>query len=154
MIKTKWTQRLERSNLGDMNWRELGDFLHLQRTAIPARPLSEFAEVGEKATDTFKRLENATRESLKVAIREFANTRKWPPLTDEQALVLYFRLSQGIDLALALSRNKTGLFPAQENQESEMIQWALNEAWEYPGLPNTVRILSERRHLDSGEKWN
>ena len=137
-----------------MSWRELSDFLHRQRTEISARPISEFAEVGEKAADTFKRLEAATRESLKTAIREFARTRKWPPLSDEQSLVLYFRLSQGVDLAMALSQNKTGLFSTRENDESEMIRWALNEAWEYPGLPNTVRFLSDRRRTDSGEKWN
>ena len=137
-----------------MSWRELSDFLHRQRTEISARPISEFAEVGETAADTFNRLEAATRESLKTAIREFARTRKWPPLSDEQSLILYFRLSQGVDLTMALSQNKTGLFSNRENDESEMIRWALNEAWEYPGLPNTVRFLSERRHLDSGEKWN
>ena len=137
-----------------MSWRELSDFLHRQRTEISVRPISEFAEVGEKAADTFKRLEAATRDSLKTAIREFARTRKWPPLSDEQSLVLYFRLSQGVDLAMALSQNKTGLFSTRENDESEMIRWALNEVWEYPGLPNTVRFLSDRRHLDSGEKWN
>ena len=137
-----------------MSWRELSDFLHRQRTEISARPISEFAAVGEKAADTFKRLEAATRESLKTAIREFARTRKWPPLSDEQSLVLYFRLSQGVGLAMALSQNKTELFSTRENDESEMIRWALNEAWEYPGLPNTVRFLSDRRHLDSGEKWN
>jgi len=137
-----------------MSWRELSDFLHQQRTEISARPISEFAEVGEKAADTFKRLEVATRDSLKTAIREFARTRKWPSLSDEQSLVLYFRLNRGVDLAMALSQNKTGLFSTRENDESEMIRWALNEVWEYPGLPNTVRFLSDRRHLDSGEKWN
>jgi hypothetical protein len=137
-----------------MNWRELSDFLHRQRTAIPARPLSDFAELGEKPADTFKRIEERTRASLKHAIREFANTQKWPPLSDEQSLVLYFRLCQGVDQAMALSRNKTGLFPTGENRESEMIRWALNEAWEYPGLPNTIRFLSDRRHIGSGEKWN
>jgi hypothetical protein len=145
---------LERSNLVTMRWRELSDFLHRQRTEISVRPISEFAEVGEKAADTFKRLEAATRDSLKTAIREFARTRKWAPLSDEQSLILYFRLSQGVDLAMALSQNKTGLFSTRENDESEMIRWALNEAWEHPGLPNTVRFLSDRRHLDSGEKWN
>jgi len=137
-----------------MSWRELSDFLHRQRTEISVRPISEFAEVGEKAADTFKRLEVATRDSLKTAIREFARTRKWPSLSDEQSLVLYFRLNRGVDLAMALSQNKTGLFSTRENDESEMIRWALNEVWEYPGLPNTVRFLSDRRHLDSGEKWN
>ena len=137
-----------------MSWRELSDFLHRQRTEISVRPISEFAEVGEKTADTFKRLEAATRDSLKTAIREFARTRKWPSLSDEQSLVLYFRLNRGVDLAMALSQNKTGLFSTRENDESEMIRWALNEVWEYPGLPNTVRFLSDRRHLDSGEKWN
>jgi hypothetical protein len=48
-----------------MSWRELSDFLHRLRTEISAHPISEFAEVGEKAADTFKRLEAASRESLK-----------------------------------------------------------------------------------------
>lgn len=145
---------LELFNLVIMRWRDLSDLLHRQRMEISVRPISEFAEVGEITVDTFKRLEAVTRESLKTAIREFARTRKWPPLSDEQSLVLYFRLSQGVDLAMALSQNKTGLFSTRKNQESEMIRWALNDAWEYPGLPNTIRFLSERRRTNSGEKWN
>ena len=67
-----------------MTWRELSDFLHLQRRAIEPRPISEFARIGEKAADTFKRLEKATRESLDEAVREFAKTKNWPALSDEQ----------------------------------------------------------------------
>ena len=59
--------------------------------------------------------------------------------------MLYFRLSNGVDLAIALSTCTTGLFPALENRDSEMIQWALNEAWVYPGLPHTLRMYSEKR---------
>jgi hypothetical protein len=47
-----------------MTWRELSDFLNLQRRAIVPRPISEFARIGEKAADTFERLEKETRESL------------------------------------------------------------------------------------------
>ena len=59
-----------------MTWRELSDFLHLQRTAIAPQPISEFAKIGEKAADTFKRLEKATRGSLDKAVRGFAKTKK------------------------------------------------------------------------------
>ena len=47
--------------------------------------------------------------------------------------MLYLRLSYGVDLAMALSTCKTGLFPTLKNRDSEMIQWLLNEAWDYPG---------------------
>ena len=95
--------------------------------------------------DTFKRLEKTTRESLDEAVREFAKTKTWPTLTDEQTLMLYFRLGSGVDLAVAVSTCTTGLFPTLENRDSEMIQWAVNEAWEYPGIPHTLRSFSERR---------
>ena len=111
-----------------MTWRELSDFLHLQRRAIEPRLVADFARIGEKRADTFKRLEKATRESLDADVRKFAKTKKWPALSDEQVTMLYLRLSYGVDLALALSICKTGLFPALKTHDSEMIQWPLNEA--------------------------
>jgi len=128
-----------------MTWRELSDFLHLQRRSVAPRPISEFARIGEKASDTFERLEKATHESLDEAVCGFAKAKTWPVLSDEQTVMLYFRLSNGVDLAIALSTCTTGLFPALENRDSEMIQWALNEAWVYPGLPHTLRMYSEKR---------
>ena len=113
--------------------------------ALVPRPISEFAQIGEKLADTFKRLEKATRESLDEAVREFAKTKNWPVLSDEQTVMLYFRLSYGVDLAMALSTCTTGLFSTLENRDSEMIQWALNEAWDYPGIPHTLRMYSEKR---------
>ena len=113
--------------------------------ALVPRPIAEFAKIGEKVDDTFKRLEKTTRESLDEAVRGFAKTKTWPTLTDEQILMLYFRLGSGIDLAVAVSTCTTGLFPTLENRDSEMIQWAVNEAWEYPGIPHTLRSFSERR---------
>ena len=128
-----------------MTWRELSSFLHLQRMAIVPRPISSFAQIGEKVEDTFKRLEKATRASLDEAVRGFSKTKNWPVLTDEQVLMLYFRLSHGVDLALALNTCTTGLFSTSENRDLEMIQWALNEAWDYPGLSHTLRSFSEKR---------
>jgi hypothetical protein len=135
-----------------MTWREFSDFLHLQRRAIVPRPISEFAEIGEKAADTFKRLEKSTRESLDVAVRGFAKTKNWPVLSDEQTVMLYFRLSYGVDLAMALSTCTTGLFPTLENRDSEMVQWTLNEAWDYPGLPHTLCTFSEKRLNRGGDE--
>jgi hypothetical protein len=68
-------------------------------------------------------------------VRKFAKTKKWPPFSDEQVTMLYLRLSYGVDLALALSTCKTGLFHTLKNRDSEMIQWLLNEAWDLPPLP-------------------
>ena len=113
--------------------------------ALVPRPIAEFAQIGEKVDDTFKRLEKTTRDSLDEAVRGFAKTKTWPTLTDEQTLMLYFRLGYGVDLAVAVSTCTTGLFPTLENRGSEMIQWAVNEAWEYPGIPHTLRSFSERR---------
>ena len=127
-----------------MTWRELSDFLHRQRMALNPRPISEFAQIGEKAADTFKRLEETTRESLDEIVRGFSKTKDWPALLDEQAVMLYFRLSFGVDMAIAVSACTTGLFPTLENRDSEMIQWALNETWQYPGLPHTLRSFSEK----------
>ena len=59
--------------------------------------------------------------------------------------MLYFRLSHGVDLAMALSTCTTGLFSTAENRDSEMIQWALNEAWDCPGAAHTLRLYSEKR---------
>ena len=128
-----------------MTWSELSNFLNSQRLALVPRPISEFAQIGEKAADTFKRLEKTTRESLGEAVRGFAKTKTWPALTDEQVLMLYFRLGYGVDLALALSTCTTRLFPTLENRDSEMIQWAVSEAWDYPGIPHTLRSFSEKR---------
>jgi len=136
-----------------MTWRELSDFLHLQRRAIEPRLVSDFARIGEKRADTFKRLEKATRESLDEAVCKFAKTKKWPALSDEQVTMLYLRLSYGVDLAMALSTCKTGLFPKLNNRDSEMIQWTLNEAWDYPGQPHTLRLYSEKRRI-AGEMRN
>jgi hypothetical protein len=66
--------------------------------------------------------------------------------------MLYFRLSYGVDLALALSSCTTGLFPTSESRDWEMIQWALNEAWDYPGLPHTLRSFSEERRARGGDQ--
>ena len=120
-------------------------FLNSQRMSLSPRPIAEFARIGEKADGTFKRLKKTTRKPLNDAVRKFAKTKTWPALTDEQTLMLYFRLGYGVDLAVAVSTCTTGLFPALENRDSEMIQWAVNEAWEYPGIPHTLRSFSERR---------
>jgi hypothetical protein len=128
-----------------MTWSELSNFLNSQRLALVPRPIAEFAQIGEKVDDTFKRLEKATRESLNEAVCGFAKTKNWLTLTDEQTLMLYFRLGYGVDLAFALSTCTTGLFPTLENRDSEMIQWTLNEAWDYPGIPHTLRSFSEKR---------
>ena len=113
--------------------------------ALVPRPIAEFAQIGEKVDDTFKRLEKTTRGSLDEAVRGFAKTKTWPALTDEQTLMLYFRLGSGVDLAVAVSTCTTGLFPTLENRDSDMIQWAVSEAWDYPGIPHTLRSFSERR---------
>lgn len=109
------------------------------------RPIAEFAQIGEKVDDTFKRLEKTTHAPLNEAVRGFAKTKTWPVLTDEQTLMLYFRLGYGVDLAVAVNTCTTELFPTLENRDSEMIQWAVNEAWEYPGIPHTLRSFSEKR---------
>ena len=129
-----------------MTWRELSDFLHLQRQGIKPRLVSEYSLIGEKREDTFKRLEKATRGSLDEVVRRFAKTKKWPVLSNEQVTVLYLRLSYGVDLAMALSTCKTGLFPALKKRNSKMIQWLLNEAWDYPGQVHTLRLYSEKRY--------
>ena len=77
-------------NFSKMTWRELGDFLHLQRRAIDPRLVADFARIGEKRADTFKRLEKATRESLDEAVREFAKTKNWPALSDEEMNYVVF----------------------------------------------------------------
>ena len=82
--------------------------------AIAPRPISDFAQIGEKTEDTFKRLETTTRESLDEAVRGFAKTKNWPTLSDEQVLMLYFRLSYGVDLVMALNTCTTGLFSTSE----------------------------------------
>jgi hypothetical protein len=105
-----------------MTWPELSDLLNSQRLSISPRP----------------------RDDLNRAVEQFAITEKWPSLSDEQILMLYFRLSYAIDLAMALSTNKTGLFPTLESHRAEMIRWSLNEAWEYPGLPHTLRLSFEK----------
>ena len=128
-----------------MTWRKLSDYLHLQRQTIEPRLVSDFARIGEKRADTFNRLEKATRESLDEAVREFAMNKTWPALSDEEITMLYLRLSYGVDLAMALSTCKSGLFPALENRDSEMIQWLLNEARDYPGQQHTLRLYSEKR---------
>jgi hypothetical protein len=127
-----------------MTWPELSDLLNSQRLSISPRPLHEFANNNEGTSDTFKRIEKATRDDLNRAVEQFAITEKWPSLSDEQILMLYFRLSYAIDLAMALSTNKTGLFPTLESHRAEMIRWSLNEAWEYPGLPHTLRLSFEK----------
>jgi hypothetical protein len=134
-----------------MTWRALGDYLHSQRLSFDPRSISDFARIGEKKTDTFKRLEKATRKCLDEAVREFAKTKHWPVLSQEETTMLYFRLSYGVDLAMALSTCTTGLFPALKKRDSEMIQWALNEAWDYPGQPHTLRLFSEKRRAYGGD---
>ena len=47
----------------------------MKRRGIEPRLISDFARIGEKRADTFKRLEKATRELLDEAVREFANTK-------------------------------------------------------------------------------
>jgi len=74
-----------------MTWSELSNFLNSQRLALVPRPISEFSQIGEKAADTFKRLEKTTRESLGEAVRGFAKTKTWPALTDEQVLIWHWR---------------------------------------------------------------
>jgi hypothetical protein len=128
-----------------MTWRELSNFLHLQRQGIEPRLVSDFARIGEKRADTFKRVEKATRESLDEAVRQFAKTKRWPALSDKQVTMLYLRLSYGVDLAMALSTCKTGLFPTLKNRDLQMIQWLLNQAWDYPGQAHTLRLYSEER---------
>jgi hypothetical protein len=63
-----------------MTWSELSNFLNSQRLALVPRPISEFAQIGEKAADTFKRLEKITHESLDEAVRGFAKSKTWPAL--------------------------------------------------------------------------
>lgn len=127
-----------------MTWSDLSDLLHLQRRSIVPRPISDFARIGENQAATLKRLEKATRKSLDEAVRKFAKTKQWPALSEEQITMLYLRLSHAVDLTIALSKN-ADLFPALKDRDSEMIQWALIEAWDYPGQPHTLRIYSERR---------
>jgi hypothetical protein len=129
-----------------MTWRKFADFLHSQRLSFDPRLVTDFARIGEKKADTFKRLEKSTRKCLGEAVREFARTKHWPMLSEEETTMLYLRLSYGVDLAMALSTCKTGLFPALKKRDSEMIQWALIEAWDYPGQPHTLRLYSEKRH--------
>ena len=104
-----------------MAW-TLSDFLNLQRLDLVPRPISEFARIGEKAADTFERLEKSTRESLDEAVRGFATTKNWPVLSDEQTVMLYFRLSYGVELGYGVGGTcTTSLFPPLENRDSEMI---------------------------------
>ena len=101
-----------------MTWSELSNFLNSQRLALVPRPISEFAQIGEKVEDTFKRLEKTTREPLGETVRGFAKTKTWPALTDEQVLMLYFRLGDGVDSAVAVSACTTGLFLTLVNRDA------------------------------------
>ena len=83
--------------------------------------------------------------SLDKAVRGFAKTKKWPALSGEQTVMLYFGLSHGVDLTMALSTCTTGLFSTSANRDSEMVQSALNEARDYPGAAHTLRLYSEKR---------
>ena len=130
-----------------MTWRELSDFLHSQRRSFVPRAVSDFAQIGERPLDTVKRLESTTCDSLNEILRGFAATKTWPQLSDEQTLILYYRLSFGVVLAVALSRCTTRLFSGSENQDSHMIQWALNDAWDHPGLSHMLRVFSERHRF-------
>lgn len=134
-----------------MTWHELSHFLHSQRLSLEPRPISDFARIGEQPDHTFKRLEKTTRKSLDKAVRKFAKSRNWPFLSDEAIVILYFRLSYGVDLAVALSTGSRVLFPTLKNREADMIQWALNKTWHYPGLPHTLRMFSEKRRAYSAD---
>jgi hypothetical protein len=144
VAQPRWMTQFHNELVQTMTWRELSDFLNLQRLSISPRPLHGFARNNEGTSDKFKRIEKATRDDLNNAVEQFAVTEKWSSLSEEQILMLYFRLSYAIDLAMALSTNKTGLFPTLEGHRPEMIRWSLNEVWEYPGLPHTLRLSFEK----------
>jgi len=74
-----------------MIWRELSDLLNIQRLSISPHPQHEFACDNERAGDTFRRIEKATRDELNKAVEQFATTEKWPSLSEEQILMLYLR---------------------------------------------------------------
>jgi len=63
-----------------MTWRELSNFLNSQRMALAPRPISEFAQIGEKAADTFKRLEKQLVNRLTTLCADLPKQRIGPRL--------------------------------------------------------------------------
>ena len=64
-LKAKWNGRGVHNGLkfrNDVAW--IKRFLNSQRMALAPRPISEFAQIGEKAADTFKRLEKIIQKAF------------------------------------------------------------------------------------------
>lgn len=118
-----------------MTWREIADLLNGLQSQFPhaRRTLAGWG----KPESVFQLLEHQTSESLDEAIRAFAKTRVWPPLSDDQKAMLGFRLDFAWHIAAAMceSSNSEKLFPTAQLSDSDQLEWILVEAWGWPGSP-------------------
>lgn len=110
--------------------RELHRLMEKQAEWIGAEDLLPDDETGNSARRDLHQLDLNTRDRLDEAIRHFATTSEWPPLSMEERYILTRRLFCALDLVDTLTL-PTGnpLVPEPQADESQVIEWLLNTTW-------------------------
>jgi len=111
-------------------------------TTLP--PLTDFFHPHENIIETLVRYEQETESAVSFAIREFAETNKWPPLNPIQKMMLSFRLDFGASIACLLAQQPPPWIDEETpNQRQHRLGWLMLFAWENEGFPQLQKRLQQ-----------
>lgn len=101
------------------------------------------ARTWARPAGVFALLDRQTSAALGATIPEIARTQVLPPLSDDEKVMLAFRVHWAWHILAALTQTGTQSFEFPNPQWSveEAVRWSLVEAWEWPGAEYLRNLL-------------
>jgi len=104
----------------------------LEKVFQPSANVAESLLVNEKLTSKF----------VEAAIRQFAATNEWPPLSPLQEVMLSFRLDFAASVACLLAQQPAPWTDSElPDQREHRLCWLMLFAWENEGFPKLHKTL-------------
>jgi len=127
-----------------MNWEQICGTCQTEFKKLEAKlsPLKEFFPEAENAAIAFLNYEIETNDPVEVAVRQFAMSGEWPPLTPIQQVMLCFRLDFAASLASLLAQQPAPWSDTEyPDQREYRLCWLMLFAWENEGFANLHKNL-------------
>jgi hypothetical protein len=140
-----------------MTWSDLSDLLRKQMDLLcpEGKPsLHGFSLEQEQFLDAFCQVDAQTDQEVRLAVHGFATMLRWPELSPEAKVMLYFRMDYALDLTLALAKStlpdRTRVVPRKPSLQSldSILWWLLIHLWEDKGYERTNDMITALRRHD------
>lgn len=131
-----------------MNWEQIKELCQteLQQLREQCPDLATLFEQPSHVAATFLAYERDTNDAIEIAVRQFAVTRAWPPMSPTERVMLSFRLDFAASIASLLAQQPEPWTDTDDPNQAECrIGWLMLFAWENEGFStfhdNLCRLL-------------